>query len=79
MRIPKRENNPILKYQLTGLGMASVFAELLRYLSLMFFEGTNLPSPLVLVYPVIGTLVVWVVVVFILDRWLVTEETEVSF
>ena len=79
MKIPKRENQAILKYQLVGLGVASVFAELLRYLSLMFFAGTTLPSPLVLVYSVLGTLIIWIVVVFLLDRWLVSEETEISF
>lgn len=79
MRIPKRENKPVLKFQIAGLCAASVFAELLRYLSLMFFERTTLPSPLILVYSVIGTLVAWIVVVFLLDRWLVPEETEVSF
>lgn len=79
MKIPKRENKAILKFQLAGLGMASIFAELVRYLSLMFIEGTTLPSPLVLVYSVIGTLITWVLVVFLLDRWLVPEETEVSF
>ena len=79
MRIPKRENKPVLKFQIAGLGAVSVFAELLRYLSLMFFERTTLPSPLILVYSVVGTLITWVVVVFLLDRWLVPEETEVSF
>ena len=79
MKIPKQQNKAVLEFQLVGLGLASVFAELLRYLSLMFFAGTTLPSPLVLVYSVIGTLVAWVVVVFLLDRWLETEETDISF
>ncbi|MXZ43942.1 MAG: rod shape-determining protein MreD [Gammaproteobacteria bacterium] len=79
MKIPKRENKPVLKFQLAGLGMASIFAELLLYLSLIWAEDASLPSPLVLVYSVIGTLITWVVVIFLLDRWLVSEDTEVSF
>lgn len=79
MKIPKRENKAVLRFQLAGLGIASIFAELARYLSLTIVADTPLPSPLVLVYSVIGTLLTWVLVVFLLDRWLVSEETEVSF
>ena len=79
MKIPKRENKAVLRFQLAGLGIACILAELARYLSLVFVADTPLPSPLVLVLSVIGTLVTWVLVVFLLDRWLVSEETEVSF
>ncbi|MYD45114.1 MAG: rod shape-determining protein MreD [Gammaproteobacteria bacterium] len=79
MKIPKRENKAILRFQLAGLGIANICAEVVRYLSLMWFADTTLPSPLVLVYSVIGTLVTWVLVVFLLDRWLASEQTEVSF
>ena len=79
MKIPKRENKAVLRFQLAGLGIACILAELVRYLSLVFVADTPLPSPLVLVLSVIGTLVTWVLVVFLLDRWLVSEETEVSF
>ncbi len=79
LNIPNRSNRPIVGYQLLGLFVLVIFAQITRLIAMQFVEFPVEVSILSTVWSIVATLVIWFVVVLVLDRLVANESASVSF
>ena len=79
LNIPSRSNRPILGYQLLGLLLLVIFAETTRLIAMQYVEFPVETSILSTVMSIVATLFLWFIVVFVLDRLVADDSSNVSF
>ncbi|MCY4142335.1 MAG: rod shape-determining protein MreD [Gammaproteobacteria bacterium] len=79
LNIPNRSNRPIVGYQLLGLFVLVIFAQITRLIAMQYVEFPVEVSILGSIWSIVATLLIWFIVVLVLDRLVANESANVSF
>lgn len=79
LNLPRRSNRPILGYQLLALFVLVIFSEIVRLIVMQFVEYPVRGSIMAIPWSVVASLAFWFIVVVVLDRWIVVDDSNVSF
>lgn len=77
--LPERSNRPILGYQLAGLLVLVIFAEIVRLIIFQFVEFPVQGSIIEIPWSIVASLAFWPIVVVVLDRWTSVDDSSVDF